>query len=50
MEQYRSVCPYDCPDACGLVVSVENGRVISGKGRRNPSFHAGDHVSQDGAL
>ncbi len=21
----RSVCPYDCPDACGLVVEVENG-------------------------
>ena len=21
----RSVCPYDCPDACGLLVTVENG-------------------------
>jgi len=21
----RSVCPFDCPDACGLLVSVENG-------------------------
>ena len=21
----RSVCPYDCPDACGLLVAVENG-------------------------
>ena len=25
----RSVCPYDCPDACGLLVSVENGRATS---------------------
>lgn len=22
----RSVCPYDCPDACGLLVTVENGQ------------------------
>lgn len=27
-EILRSVCPYDCPDACGLLVEVENGRVI----------------------
>jgi len=25
----RSVCPFDCPDACGLLATVENGRVIS---------------------
>ena len=25
----RSVCPYDCPDACGLLVTVENDRAIS---------------------
>lgn len=25
----RSVCPFDCPDACGLLVTVENGRAIS---------------------
>ena len=25
----RSVCPYDCPDACGLLVTVENGRATS---------------------
>jgi len=28
----RSVCPYDCPDACGLLVTVENGRVLGVKG------------------
>ncbi len=25
----RSVCPFDCPDACGLLVTVENDRAIS---------------------
>jgi anaerobic selenocysteine-containing dehydrogenase len=25
----RSVCPYDCPGACGLLVTVENGRATS---------------------
>jgi anaerobic selenocysteine-containing dehydrogenase len=25
----RSVCPFDCPDACGLLVTVENGRATS---------------------
>ena len=24
----RSVCPYDCPDTCGLLVSVENGKAV----------------------
>ncbi|KAA0891745.1 molybdopterin oxidoreductase family protein [Oryzomonas rubra] len=24
----RSVCPYDCPDACGLLVEVEDGRAV----------------------
>ena len=24
----RSVCPFDCPDTCGLLVTVENGRAI----------------------
>lgn len=28
----RSVCPYDCPDACGLLVEVEDDRAISVKG------------------
>lgn len=28
----RSVCPYDCPDACGLLVAVENGRAVSAVG------------------
>jgi anaerobic selenocysteine-containing dehydrogenase len=26
MPTLRSVCPFDCPDACGLLVEVEDGR------------------------
>lgn len=26
-EWKRSVCPYDCPDACGLLVAVQEGRI-----------------------
>jgi len=25
---HRSVCPYDCPDACGLLVEVADGRAV----------------------
>lgn len=28
----RSVCPYDCPDACGLLVEVKDGRAIKVSG------------------
>lgn len=28
MEQRRSACPLDCPDLCGLTVTVDNGRVV----------------------
>lgn len=28
----RSVCPYDCPDACGLLIEVKDGRSIGVKG------------------
>ncbi|BCS55692.1 molybdopterin-dependent oxidoreductase [Geobacter sp. SVR] len=24
----RSVCPYDCPDTCGMLVEVNNGRAV----------------------
>lgn len=26
--RHRSVCPYDCPDACGLLITVENDQVV----------------------
>ena len=28
----RSVCPYDCPDACGLLVEVEAGKAVKVSG------------------
>lgn len=28
----RSVCPYDCPDACGLIVEMIEGRAVKVKG------------------
>ena len=28
----RSVCPFDCPDACGLLAEVESGRVVAVRG------------------
>ncbi len=31
-QQYRSVCPYDCPDCCGLLVTVEDSRITKVKG------------------
>jgi anaerobic selenocysteine-containing dehydrogenase len=32
VEIKRSACPYDCPDTCGLLVSVENDRAVRVKG------------------
>jgi anaerobic selenocysteine-containing dehydrogenase len=29
MEQRRSACPLDCPDLCGLTVTVDAGRVVA---------------------
>ena len=31
-EIHRSVCPYDCPDSCGLLVEIENERAIKVSG------------------
>ena len=37
MEVLRSVCPYDCPDTCGLLVSVEDGKAVKVQG--DPKHH-----------
>lgn len=37
----RSVCPHDCPDTCGLLVGVENGRVVSVRGDPDHPFTKG---------
>ena len=37
MEQRHSACPLDCPDLCGLTVTVDEGRVVEVNGdRRSP--------------
>lgn len=41
MEIYKSICPYDCPDACSLLVYIENGRVIRLAGNPEHSFTRG---------
>ena len=37
----RSVCPYDCPDACGLLVEVEGQRAVSVRGDPEHPFSRG---------
>ena len=37
----RGVCPHDCPDTCGFVVTVEDGRAISLRGDREHPFTRG---------
>ncbi len=37
----RSVCPYDCPDSCGLLVDVIDGHAISVKGDPEHPFTRG---------
>ena len=37
----RSVCPYDCPDACGLLVEVASGRAIRVSGDPEHPFTKG---------
>ncbi len=41
IELKKSVCPHDCPDTCGLLVGVEDGRVISVKGDPEHPFTRG---------
>src|SRR5512140_3067731 len=37
----RSVCPYDCPDACGLLVDVEGGRATRVRGDPDHPYSQG---------
>ena len=39
--QYRSVCPYDCPDTCGLLVTVESDRAVKVAGDPRHPFTQG---------
>jgi len=42
----RSACPYDCPDTCGLLVSVENGRAIGVAGDPEHPYSQGTLCSK----
>src|SRR5262245_42731309 len=37
----RAVCPHDCPDTCGLVVTVADGRAVELRGDRDHPFTRG---------
>jgi len=37
----RSVCPFDCPDTCGLVVDVDAGRVVKVRGDAEHPYSRG---------
>ncbi|HEX7699917.1 MAG TPA: hypothetical protein VF403_04320, partial [Kofleriaceae bacterium] len=40
-EVKHSACPLDCPDLCGLAVTVDQGRVLSVEGDHRSSFTNG---------
>jgi len=37
----RSVCPYDCPDTCGLLVEVKDGKAVKVSGDPEHPFTRG---------
>lgn len=37
----RAVCPHDCPDTCGMVVTVNDGKAIDLRGDRDHPFTHG---------
>ncbi|HMF19385.1 MAG TPA: molybdopterin oxidoreductase family protein [Gemmataceae bacterium] len=37
----RAVCPHDCPDTCGMVVTVESGRATNLRGDKDHPFTRG---------
>lgn len=41
MKEYKSVCPYDCPDACGLILRVDDNKVTKVRGNKEHAFTRG---------
>ena len=41
MEKHYSVCPYDCPDACGLILYTEHDRLVRVEGNPDHTFTRG---------
>jgi anaerobic selenocysteine-containing dehydrogenase len=42
----RSVCPYDCPDTCGLLIEVSEGRAVRVRGDPDHPFTRGTLCSK----
>ena len=40
-KEIYATCPHDCPDSCAMVATVENGRVVGVRGRRDHPFTRG---------
>ena len=40
-QEINGVCPFDCPDACGLVLTVENNKVLKVNGNPKHAFTRG---------
>jgi anaerobic selenocysteine-containing dehydrogenase len=41
LKTIRGVCPHDCPDTCGWVVTVEDGKAVKLRGDRDHPFTEG---------
>jgi len=41
LETIKAVCPHDCPDTCGIVIQVQDGRAVSLRGDRDHPFTRG---------
>ena len=40
-KEIYATCPHDCPDSCAMVATVEDGRVVGVRGRRDHPFTRG---------
>lgn len=41
MQVFRSACPYDCPDTCGLLIHVDEGKAVKVEGDPEHPFTRG---------
>ncbi len=41
MRTVRAVCPHDCPDACGMLITLDGEQAVSVRGDREHSFTRG---------
>ncbi|MGL1930901.1 MAG: molybdopterin-dependent oxidoreductase [Desulfotalea sp.] len=44
MEKYhkeKTICPLDCPDTCGIIASIENGKIVSLTGDKEHPYTNG---------